>query len=58
LQSGQKVTATGTPPINITGQAPFTGTLIHKGWQVTEIKLPKISETHNVSIITPAEVEL
>ena len=43
---------------NITGQAPFTGTLIHKGWQVTEIKLPKISETHNVSIITPAEVEL
>ncbi|MDP7537471.1 MAG: DUF2760 domain-containing protein [Methylococcales bacterium] len=43
---------------NITGQAPFTGTLIHKGWQVTEIKLPKISEAHNVSIITPAEVEL
>ena len=43
---------------NITGQAPFTGTLIHKGWQVTEIKLPKISENHNVSIITPAEVEL
>lgn len=43
---------------NITGQAPFTGTLIHKGWKITEIKLPKISENHNVRIITPAEVEL
>ena len=43
---------------NITGQAPFTGTLIHKGWQITDIKLPNISENHNVRIITPAEVEL
>lgn len=43
---------------NITGNPPFTGTLIHKGWQVTAIRLPKITEGHNVNIIAPAEVEL
>ena len=29
---------------NIVGNAPFTGTLIHKGWQVTEMKLPKLTQ--------------
>lgn len=28
---------------NIVGSAPFTGTLIHKGWQVTNIQLPKLT---------------
>ena len=43
---------------NIVGQAPFTGTLVHKGWQVTDIKLPKLTEGHNAKIIAAAEVEL
>lgn len=43
---------------NIVGEAPFTGTLIHKGWKVTDIRLPKITEGHNVKIIAAAEVEL
>ena len=43
---------------NVVGQAPFTGTLIHRGWQVKEIKLPKLAEGHNVSVLAPAEVEL
>lgn len=43
---------------NIMGKPPFTGTLVHKGWQVSEIRLPKITEGHNVNIIAPAEVEL
>ena len=43
---------------NISGNPPFTGTLIHKGWQVTDIRLPKITDSHNVKIIAPAEVEL
>jgi hypothetical protein len=43
---------------NIIGKPPFTGTLVHKGWQVSEIRLPKITEGHDVNIITPAEVEL
>lgn len=43
---------------NIVGQAPFTGTLIHKGWQVTELRLPKLTQGHNAKIIAAAEVEL
>lgn len=43
---------------NIVGKAPFTGTLIHKGWQVTSIRLPKLTAGHNASIIAAAEVEL
>lgn len=43
---------------NIVGQAPFTGTLVHRGWKATEIKLPKITEGHDVKIIAAAEVEL
>lgn len=43
---------------NIVGTAPFTGTLVHKGWQVTGIKLPKLTSGHNAAIVAPAEVEL
>ena len=43
---------------NIVGSAPFTGTLIHKGWQVTNIRLPKLTQGHNASILAAAEVEL
>ncbi len=43
---------------NIVGEAPFTGTLVHKGWRVTDVRLPKLTEGHDASIIAPAEVEL
>jgi len=43
---------------NIVGKAPFTGTLVHKGWQVTNIRLPKLTAGHNANIIAAAEVEL
>jgi hypothetical protein len=43
---------------NIVGSAPFTGTLVHKGWQVTDVRLPKLTQSHNASIIASAEVEL
>jgi hypothetical protein len=43
---------------NIIGEPPFTGALIHKGWQATEIRLPKLTKEHNAKIIAPAEVEL
>ena len=43
---------------NIVGKAPFSGTLVHRGWQVTSIRLPKIADEHNVNIIASAEVEL
>lgn len=43
---------------NIVGSAPFTGTLIHKGWQIKSINLPKLTEGYNPAILAPAEVEL
>jgi hypothetical protein len=43
---------------NIVGAAPFSGTLVHRGWKATAIKLPKITEGHDVNIIAAAEVEL
>ena len=49
-----KVRLTG----NLVGQAPFTGSLTHRGWQVTEIRLPQVATGHDLSIVAPAEVEL
>ena len=43
---------------NVVGQPPFHGTLVHRGWQVTDIKLPKLADGHEVQIVAPAEVEL
>ena len=43
---------------NVVGEAPFNGTLIHKGWIVTDVRLPKIAADHNTAIVAPAEVEL
>lgn len=43
---------------NIVGQAPFEGTMVHRGWQVTDIRLPKLTDGHNTSIVAAAEVEL
>ncbi len=43
---------------NVVGEAPFNGTLIHRGWKVTEVKLPKLVEGHDAHIIAAAEVEL
>lgn len=43
---------------NVTGSAPFNGVLIHKGWQVSDSRLPKISDQHDARILIPAEVEL
>lgn len=43
---------------NVVGQAPFTGTLLHRGWQVTDISLPQVSATHPLRILAAAEVEI
>ncbi|MFO1423921.1 MAG: DUF2760 domain-containing protein [Candidatus Competibacteraceae bacterium] len=43
---------------NVVGQPPFTGTLTHRGWRVTEIRLPRLAEGHDVRVLAPAEVEL
>jgi len=43
---------------NVVGQAPFTGSLTHRGWRVTEVKLPQVAAGHDLSVVAPAEVEL
>lgn len=43
---------------NVIGQPPFTGTLQHKGWRATAVRLPALTEGHDTRVIAPAEVEL
>ncbi|WP_260674259.1 DUF2760 domain-containing protein [Comamonas aquatica] len=43
---------------HVVGQAPFTGTLGHRGWQVTSVKLPQLTDTAAAHVIAQAEVEL
>ena len=43
---------------NVVGQPPFTGTLEHKGWRATAVRLPALTEGHDTRVIAPAEVQL
>lgn len=43
---------------NVVGQPPFTGTLQHRGWRATAVRLPALTEGHDARVIAPAEVEL
>jgi hypothetical protein len=42
----------------ISGNPPFSGKLIHKGWRTDYVKLPRIAKSTGVPAIAPAEVEL
>jgi hypothetical protein len=50
----QRIRLTG----NVSGKAPFKGTLKHHGWVVTEVRMPSISDALDPRILAPAEVEL
>ena len=43
---------------NIVGKPPFTGTLLHRGWRVIKVDLPKLAPDHDVKVLAPAEIEL
>jgi hypothetical protein len=43
---------------NVVGQAPFKGSLSHRGWRATETRLPQLSTSHDLSVLAQAEVEL
>ncbi|GAB2863268.1 DUF2760 domain-containing protein [Pseudoduganella ginsengisoli] len=43
---------------NVVGQAPFKGSLSHRGWRATSVRLPKLAEAHDANVLAPAEVEL
>jgi len=42
----------------LSGNPPFTGKLIHKGWKTEYVKLPRLTKTKRLPPIAPAEVEL
>ena len=43
---------------NVVGSAPFRGSLSHRGWRAAEVRLPKLAERHDATILAQAEVEL
>jgi hypothetical protein len=43
---------------NVVGQPPFAGSLSHRGWRVTDVRLPRLAEQHDARVLAPAEVEL
>ena len=43
---------------NVAGDPPFKGILRHRGWQVTKLDLPRLSEAGDLQAISPAEVEI
>lgn len=42
----------------ISGEPPFSGTLVHRGWQTDKVKLPRVVAGDRLPAIAPAEVEL
>jgi hypothetical protein len=45
---------------NLSGAAPFTGKIVHKGWRATSVKLPRIlnADSNHLPAIAPAQVEI
>lgn len=43
---------------NVVGQAPFAGTLSHRGWRATDVRLPQLTDQHDAAVLAQAEVEL
>ncbi len=44
---------------NVSGEPPFRGTLVHRGWRATNVTLPRqINDNDNDTVIAPAEVEI
>lgn len=68
VQEGQAITvpaATNEYRLTgrVTGSAPFSGTLVHKGWKAATIQLPRVTQPTGASreaarVIAPAEVEI
>jgi hypothetical protein len=40
------------------GAAPVRGTLNHRGWRASEVKLPPLPEQSGRAVVAPAEVEI
>jgi hypothetical protein len=43
---------------NVTGQPPFRGTLLHRGWRTSRVELPPLGPDAGRRVIAQAEVEV
>ncbi|MCC5876473.1 MAG: DUF2760 domain-containing protein [Candidatus Sumerlaeia bacterium] len=43
---------------NVTGEPPYNGTVLHRGWYVDEVKLPTIAAGADPRVAAPAQVEV
>ena len=43
---------------DVSGEPPFSGTLRHRGWRATDVKLPERHAQLDPAVICPAEVEV
>jgi len=43
---------------NVTGQPPFRGTLLHRGWRTTRVDLPPLGPDSTRSVVAQAEIEV
>ena len=43
---------------NVVGSAPFKGSISHRGWRATDVRLPKLGAGHDAAVLAQAEVEL
>lgn len=45
---------------NLSGKAPFSGTLVHKGWKVSSVNLPKVivSDSDDLPPLAHAQVDI
>src|SRR5574337_802433 len=42
----------------VVGTPPFRGRVGHRGWRAAEVRLPRLAEGHDGTVLAPAEVEL
>jgi len=43
---------------NVVGKPPFHGSISHRGWRATDVRLPKLADSHDAAVFAQAEVEL
>lgn len=46
------------PTGNVVGEPPFVGSLVHRGWRATQVRLPQVAGGRDLHILAAAEVEL
>lgn len=62
-EEGAKVSLETTPADvkltgNVAGKGPHTGTLRHRGWRASDVKMPTAVAGHDARVVAQAEVEL